>query len=167
MKKVSYLRPVLFALLLLSAVISSDAQDSLWKDYTDISKINLVKNISKTVSSTYNSKKNNPETGFSDLRFLPGLKHTGTIPNEFVSKMILVQFNIRNSADTVVSVYFFPGFYYKSIRLFRVTKNGIEKIPVFLPSINDSAVVRRITRTTHDSATVIAEWVYVKAYNNM
>ncbi|MBL0272321.1 MAG: hypothetical protein IPQ06_04435 [Chitinophagaceae bacterium] len=167
MKKVSYLRPVLFTLLLLSAVISSDAQDSLWKDYTDISKINLVKNISKTVSSTYNSKKNNPETGFSDLRFLPGLKHTGTIPNEYVSKMILVQFNIRNSADTVVSVYFFPGFYYKSIRLFRVTKNGIEKLPVVLPSINDSAGFRRITLTPHDSATLIAELGFVKTYNNV
>ena len=167
MKKVSYISPVLFTLLLLSAVISSSAQDSLWKDYTDISKINLVKNISKTVSSTYNSKKNNPETGFAELRFQPGLRHTGTIPNEFVSKMILVQFNIRNSADTAVSVYFFPGFYYYSIRLFRVVGNGIEKLPVVLPSINDSEGFRHITLTPHDSATLIAELGFVKTYNNV
>ena len=141
--------------------------DSLVNSYTDISKITLVKTISKTISSIYIRNNEHPESGYANLPFRPGLRHKGTVPNKFVTKKILLKFNILNTADTSVAVYFFPGFYFNEIRLFKIiNKQEIEKIPAVLPSVNDSAGYRRITLLPHDSASIIAELTLVKTYNN-
>jgi len=164
-----YCLAVIFFLLTISAA----AQDSLQKSYTDISHIGLKKEITKTVSSVYINKDANPETEFSHLHFIPGLKHNGTIPNNYVTKKALVKFNIRNTADSAFSVYFFPGFYYWDIHLYKLEAglpdgqgSTIKKIPSVLPKNSDSVGYRLITLAAHDSATIIAELYFVKTYIN-
>src|SRR5437667_633787 len=113
MKKLKWLRHLIITacIFLLYAKVSaqpfpSQHEDSLQNVYTDISKIGLKKDISKTVSSTYINKNQTLETDYPNLHFIPGLKHKGFIPNEFVTKRAVLKFNICNSSDSLSSVYF-------------------------------------------------------------
>ena len=98
---------------------------------------------------------------------MPGLRHNGSIPNDYVTKKIVLKFNICNTADTTVSVYFCPGFYFKNIQLYKIVQENITKLPSVLPNIPDSIGYRTITLARHDSATIIAELSFVKTYNNV
>lgn len=98
---------------------------------------------------------------------MPGLRHNGSIPNDYVTKKIVLKFNICNTADTTVSVYFCPGFYFKNIQLYKIVQENIITIPSVLPNIPDSIGYRTITLARHDSATIIAELSFVKTYNNV
>ncbi|MES1220602.1 MAG: 7TM diverse intracellular signaling domain-containing protein [Bacteroidota bacterium] len=156
-------------LLVINAVAQkapSPDKDSLANSYTDISKIAFKKEISNVISSIYINKDQDPASLFSQLHFIPGLKHYGTIPNKYVTRKVLVKFNITNSSDSSISTYFFPGFYYWSIRLYRAENNGLKRIPPLLPKNEDSIGFRRITLAGHDSATIIAELRFVKTYIN-
>lgn len=155
---------VTMGLLLLSS--KAHTQDSLQQQYTDISKITLVRQLSKTISSTYTDK--NAELGkeYDQLKFSPGIKHKGTVPNEYVTRKLALQFNISNSADSTVSVYFFPGFYYSNIELYKKTTVGLTRIPPVLPQNEDSIGYRLISLGAYDSATIIAHLSFVKTYIN-
>jgi len=146
--------------------VSSQREDSLQNVYTDISKIGLKKDISKTVSSTYINKNQTLETDYPNLHFIPGLKHKGFIPNEFVAKRAVLKFNICNLSDSASVVYFFPSLYYWNIQLYRLEKNGIKKLPSVLPKNPDSIGYRLISLPAHDSVTIIAELTFVKTYIN-
>lgn len=141
-------------------------QDSLQQQFTDISKISLVRQLSKTINSTYTDKNIELAKEYAQLKFSPGIKHKGTVPNEYVTRKLALQFNISNSADSAVSVYFFPGFYYSSIDLYQKTATGLVNIPSVLPSNEDSIGYRLISLGGHDSATIIAHLSFVKTYIN-
>jgi signal transduction histidine kinase len=172
MKKANYLRSLFFFLLAFCMAADTGAQaddpppDSLATLCTDISKIRLVKSIAKNLSSVYIPGNESPAMHYNEYGFEPGLRHKGTVPNEFVTKKILLKFNICNTADSTVAVYFFPGFYYKDIRLFKLTGAGMERFPSVLPGITDSVGYRLIALAPQDSATIIAELTFVKTYNN-
>ncbi len=151
-------------LLLLSS--KAHTQDSLQQQYTDISKISLVRQLSKTISSTYTDKNTELAKEFDQLKFSPGIKHKGTVPNEYVTRKLALQFNISNSADSTVSVYFFPGFYYSNIELYKKTAAGLIRIPPVLPQNEDSIGYRLISLEAYDSATIIAHLSFVKTYIN-
>jgi len=159
---VFYCLTVIFFLL----TINAGAQDSLRNSYTDISTIGLKKEITKTVSSVYINKDADPETEYSHFHFIPGLKHNGAIPNNYVTKKALIKFNIKNTADSALSVYFFPGFYYWNIHLYKLEGNTIKKLPSVLPKNSDSIGYRLIKLGAYDSATIIAELFFVKTYIN-
>lgn len=152
------------SLMLLSS--KAHTQDSLQQQFTDISKISLVRQLSKTINSTYTDKNIELAKEYAQLKFSPGIKHKGTVPNEYVTRKLALQFNISNSADSTVSVYFFPGFYYSSIDLYQKTATGLVKIPPVLPSNEDSIGYRLISLGGHDSATIIAHLSFVKTYIN-
>lgn len=133
------------------------AQENAAGDYIDISKISLARSISNQVSSIYEPAKGN---------LVPGLIHKGTIPNNYINKTLNLHFNICNSTDSAASVYFFPGFYYRTIELFRVKGDSKEVLPRILPRYSDSIGYRLITLEAHDSATIIAELHFVKTYIN-
>ncbi|HRF20168.1 MAG TPA: 7TM diverse intracellular signaling domain-containing protein, partial [Chitinophagaceae bacterium] len=141
-------------------------QDSLQQQFTDISKISLVRQLSKTINSTYTDKNIELAKEYAQLKFSPGIKHKGTVPNEYVTRKLALQFNISNSADSTVSVYFFPGFYYSRIDLYQKTATGLVNIPSVLPSNEDSIGYRLISLGGHDSATIIAHLSFVKTYIN-
>ena len=164
--KLKILRHIFFiAATFLSFAIAS-AQDSLWNTYTNVSKIGFAKPISKTVSSTYTGLSTTLPEVFRTLEFIPGLRHKGAVPNDFVTKKIILKFNLCNTADTAVSAWFFPGFYYTDIRLYKAGDSGPEKIPAVLPSISDSVGYRLISVPPNDSVTIFAELTFLKTYIN-
>ena len=164
-KKAFFLYRVIFAGLLFPA-LQTAAQDSLRDIRIDISKIRLVKSIFKNVSSVYISKDKSTETGYDGFQFTPGIGYSGSIPNELVTKKTVLKFNVCNTADSAVTIYFFPGFYYKDIELFRWDASGLKKIPSVLPPIPDSIGYRLITLVPGDSTTIIAELTFLKTYIN-
>jgi signal transduction histidine kinase len=155
---------ITICLLLLSSKVYT--QDSLQQQYTDISKVSLVGQLSKTISSSYTEKNAELAKEFEQLTFLPGIKHKGTVPNEYVTRKLALQFNISNSADSTVSIYFFPGFYYSNIELYKKTAEGLISIPPVLPQNEDSIGYRLISLGAYDSATIIAHLSFVKTYIN-
>ncbi len=164
MKSKKTFRTFLFAIAILWPAVNLFAQDST--TYTDISKINLVKNISATVSSQYFPSKVDPAQIQSTSNFIPGLIHKGTIPTDHISKVLFLKFNICNTADSAVSVYFFPGFYYEHIGLYSLEAEGIKVLPNILPANSDSIGYRLITLNPHDTATILARLNFVKTYIN-
>ena len=147
-------------------LVPPEQGDSIQYVYTDISKLGLEKLLSKTISSTYIGKNENPETDYLNFRFIPGLRYSSNIPNAVVSKKALLKFNISNTADSAVSVYFFAGFYYDNIQLYRIQPTGPKKLPVVLPNNPDSIGYRLIVLPAHDSAILLAELSFVKTYTN-
>ena len=157
----------LFILTIISLCFSTaKAQDSLWTTYTDINKIKFADPIEKTVSSCYINKDQDPEKNYSGQLFQPGIQHPGSVPNNFVTRKLLLKFNICNTADSTVSIYFFPGFYYQQIELFQFDGTFIKKLPSILPDDPDSIGFRKISLPAHDSATILAELRFVKTYIN-
>lgn len=161
-----YYRQIINLAVILCLSVTSFTQDSLLNVYTDISQVKLQKSLTKYISSTYIGKKVNPETNFTTLSLTPGLQHKGFVPTSFVTKKLLLKFNLTNSADSTTTAYFFPGFYYKDIVLYRLEKEGVKKIPVLLPQHDDNIGFRGIRLPAHDSATFIAQLTFVKTYIN-
>lgn len=143
-------------------------ENNEWSSYTDISQVSLEKKIGQSFSSCYIDKSINPATVYPGLTFTPSLPHAGRIPNERITEKILVRFNLCNSADTAIAVYFCPGFYFSDIQLYRVdrTTKGLVKLPVVLPLGKNSMGYRSLSLASKDSATIIAELSFVKTYNN-
>jgi signal transduction histidine kinase len=145
---------------------SPGTKDSSGNSFIDISKVELEKKINRQVNSSYVDKNVNLENEFTTIKFIPGLQHTGSVPVGFVTKKVILKFNLCNSADTTISVYFCPGFYYKDIRLYKIEKPGIKALTSVLPDSPNGLGYRSITLPGHDSATIIAELSFVKTYNN-
>ena len=174
MKKLTWSSHIIIiaGIFLLSAkvaaqLVSLQREDSLQNTYTDISKIALKKDISKTIYSAYVNKNQTLETDYARVNFIPGLRYKGFIPNEYVTKKAILKFNICNSSDSISSVYFFPSFYYRNIQLYEIEKTGIKKLPSILPKNSESVGYRLILLPAHDSATIIAELIFVKTYINL
>ena len=164
MKYLRYI--VLIAATIFLLITVSFAQDSLVNTYTDISKVKFQLPITKTISSVYINKNENPETGYAGFNFIPGLQHRGFIPNNFVGRKMLIKFNICNTADSAISVYFFPGFYYNDIELYKLENEALKKLPAILPQQDDNIGYRGITLQEHDSATIVAGLIFIKTFNN-
>ncbi|MEI9808622.1 MAG: 7TM diverse intracellular signaling domain-containing protein [Bacteroidota bacterium] len=166
----SILLTVCFSLLLANIQaqpVLLKEKDSLAGTCVDISKIRLVKSISKYVEVAYSDEKAGlPAFYSSSLRFSPGIIHTKTIPPDFVTKKVLMRFSVCNGADTAQGAYFFPGFYYEHISLYRLRNNKLEEIPRKLPDTPDSIGYRFIYLSAHDTAVIIAELGLLKTYVN-
>ncbi|MBI5857028.1 MAG: hypothetical protein HZB42_05185 [Sphingobacteriales bacterium] len=166
MTKHKPIRSFIFFIFFQSIMLSAAGQDSLLNSYTDISKIGVARQITKTASSAYIHPKDDVQKIFSAISFFPGRQHTGTIPTGFVTKKLLLKFNICNTADTATSVFFFPGFYYNFINLFRIRSDSIQSLPSIFAPVNDSIGFKLIKLEGHDSATLIAELGFVKTHIN-
>ena len=149
-----------------SQVVTPLQKDSLTASYIDISKIGLKKNIDNFSEGIYINKDHDPQKVFAALHFTPGFIQNGTVPNKYVTKKALLKFNLYNSSDTIQTLYFFPGFYYKKIQLYRVRSSGLEKLNAIMPDNTDSIGFRQLSLSAHDSATFIAELSFVKTYVN-
>lgn len=163
-------KPKLFYFLAVTAglflSLRSSAQSEPAKTITGISTIHLAIEIKPVISTAFIKKNEDPATVYSSLRFQPGTIHNGPIPNAFVVKKALVRFSLINNADTNSSVYFFPGFYCRSIRLFRVQGTNLIPLPDIMPDIPQQLGYRLISMLPRDSMTVVAELGFVKTYIN-
>ena len=142
------------------------AQDNLAGKYTDISKVVVEEKIHNTVSSYFTDHKADITQIIANEQFKPGVQQTGLIPIGMVSKKIILKFNICNSADSVISVFFCPGFYFDKITMYRLEQEGLKIIPAVHPPISEGTGYRLISLPAHDTATIIAELRAVKTYNN-
>lgn len=152
-------------LILLATVLSANAQNGNPDKWTDISRIRFVVPIMDLVRNAFAADSNwehHPES----VRFSNGVIYKKTIPNDLVTKKCLLEFRAFNSADTTVSVLFFPGFCYRDIRLFRRNGDSVVQLPRILPPNPDSIGFREFSLAGHDSAVIIAELTFLKTYIN-
>ena len=157
---------VLTVVLLFGVHHIAISQDSLATTYVDISNVKYEKNIFKFISTAFISKSQNLQATYTTLKFSPGSKYQKSVPNSLVPKRLLFKFHLKNLSDSLVKVYFFPGFYYDEIQLYREKNGGLQKLPNILPAGDDSIGFRQIQLAAHDSATFIAAVTFVKTYNN-
>lgn len=142
------------------------AQDSSSIPCIDISKINYGQRISNQAWSSFISHTDSLTTTFSRLAFKKGMVHKTTVPPHDVTRKAILRFSICNANDTATSIWFFPGFFYQSIKLYKQEKQGLVAIPVVIPEIKDNHGYRLITLPAHDSATVFAELKLVRTHIN-
>ncbi|HMU46167.1 MAG TPA: 7TM diverse intracellular signaling domain-containing protein [Chitinophagaceae bacterium] len=141
--------------------------DSSHMEYIDISNVVVVKPISEFVSSCFTSKDYDLIEGYKNLKFSPSVIYKGTVPAEKVTQKLLLQLHVTNTADSIITINFFPGFYYKEIKLYRLKNGRLSVLPAEFPAIPDSIGFRQFLLTAHDSATIIAELSFVRTYINL
>lgn len=142
------------------------AQDSLSRPtkYVDVADINLTRTFSKDFGYTYIDRKASLAAVYPSLSFKRNYR--GFIPNNSVTKKAIVRFNICNSRDTAISVWFFPGLYFWNVQLYEVHDNQLQAIPSKKPDNSDNISYRFLTVQPHDSIALVAELSQVKTYLN-
>lgn len=162
--------PFLLSLFLLLLPWLSGAQNT--GECIDASQIRLVEYIDTRVNSRY-MKPAEPGHRYNQARammhsdqFIPGLIHEGTIPAHRVMSTLYLRFTLCNRSDSLVERYFFPGFYYEDIRLYRLHNGSFEQLPNILPRHHDSIGFRLIRLEPGLSATYLAELRFLRTYIN-
>lgn len=89
------------------------------------------------------------------------------IPPEKVTRKIILRFTLINDQDTPDSCYFFPGFFFSNVLLYKIESEKTIPLPVIAPPIKDSISFRLIAMKPHDSLTLLAECYMVKTYTNV
>ncbi|HEV8287301.1 MAG TPA: sensor histidine kinase [Chitinophagaceae bacterium] len=100
------------------------------------------------------------------LKFQKGSNFRKDVPAKFVDDKLILRFHILNPGNELDSAWFFPGFFYSDIQLYRLSQNGLTKIPNVKPDIPGKISYRLLSLPPHDSATFLAELSLVKTYNN-
>src|SRR6185503_18026564 len=148
------MRKCLVLVLLLSSY-KLFSQDSALS-YIDISQTKYLDTIRNQLATAYISQDLSIEKNYNSLQFRMG-RQFRTIPPRLVPQKIIAKFKVANSSDSTRSVYFFPGFYFDDISLFRQTDKGLIPLPRMLPRRADSLGYRLIILAPHDSAVLFAQ----------
>lgn len=105
---------------------------------------------------------------YSLLKFKPaGNLISRKVGDRNVPKQAIIRFNVCNTADTEKGVFFFPGFYFTSIRLYRAEGSTLKLLPRKLPYGPDSTGYHYFSLPAHDSTTIVARLEMEKTYNNI
>lgn len=83
------------------------------------------------------------------------------------SKKVLVRFLLVNKTDTARGFYFFPGFYYKDIILYKKAGEKAIAFPRILPDHPDSIGFRYLSIPGRDTCEVLAVLTNEKTYNTV
>ncbi len=164
----AYLRNLYFfpAFFLLLVNNWSAAQNSTSVAYIDISRINLVKIISRESHSGFISRQESLPDVFSKLTLKEGMQFSGSVPPGHVTKKAILRFAVTNSADTTVSAWFFPGFFYWDAVLYKEENGRLVNLPVVKPPEEDNLSYCLLTVPAGDTISVYAELRMVKTYIN-
>ena len=167
-KCLSGLLKVLFTgIFLISLSAYSFCQSHGPLTYYDINKTRLADTITNNMEMVYLSPDSTLLQNYSVLQFSHGYDNRKTVSDKNVPKTAIIRFNICNNGDTINGVYFFPGFYFSTINLYRVEGNKISPLPRILPNTQDSIGYRYLSLLPKDSATIIVELKMEKTYNNV
>lgn len=150
----SKLLVALLALLLSNTCALS--QDSTAPHCLDISRIEYATSLAKYAYSSFMKSGDDPRQAVFGLVFKKGMVHTNLVPAKDVAKKAVLQFSICNSADTAVSAWFFPGFFYTDVSLFKQEGQSLIPLPLIPAPIKDNLGYRKITVAPGDSMMVIA-----------
>ena len=130
----------------------------------DISKINLVQAISDKVTISFINSKTSLAKTYSSLRFQK--PDPGFVSNKLVTQKAITRFSICNTADTTVSIWYFPGFYYWQARLYQLKGSQLSPLPDIVPEDAENIAYKKILLSAHDSITVVTELTFAKTYLN-
>jgi signal transduction histidine kinase len=93
------------------------------------------------------------------------LKAVAVSPSN-VSNKIVHRFSVINEGDSTGSLYYFPGFFFRNVLLYRLENNKAIPLPVIAPGIQDSVSFRRFHVLPHDTLTVLAECFPLRTYTS-
>ncbi len=163
--------PILFYFLLFvhhlpAQSIPINQKDTIVTDYIDISKITLDEDIKNNIAFSYMPPDESLLQAYPALVFNRGAIHKKHIPDKYVTKKAILRFHLCNTADTLSSVWFFPGFYYWDILLYEIKGSALKSIPSVLPDEPKEISYRKISLAGHDSVTIVAELTLVKTHLN-
>lgn len=148
----------------------ASAQESAPLPYFDISQIQLAiqpGTMNRNLAMAYILPEENIEKVYGKLNMQHGLIHPGYIPLDRVPEQVVLRFNIRNSDDTIRSVWFFPGFYFPEVKLFRVIdRSRLERIPDILPANLGEISYRQLKLRPGDSLQVLAVLAPIRTHLN-
>lgn len=142
------------------------SSDTLVTGCIDISKITLSEGIGKKIGFAYIAPGESLTKVYDSLVFNNGPIHKNFIPETYVTKKAVLRFTICNTADTAMSVWFFPGLYYWSSQLYQLQGTQLKGIPSILPVHLKEISYRLVSLAAHDSATLIAELTFVRTHLN-
>lgn len=159
-----YLSGLVFLLAFSQRVVAQDTTALTW---VDISRINLSKTLEKNIDYGYIDADQSLTSLYPSMAF----KHDNTIHRRFVedknvTRKIIIRFKARNDSDSTVSVWFYPGYYYWDINMFKEAGRGLQAIPSITPNYKREISYRYLTLAAHDSAVFVAELVPVRTYLN-
>ncbi|HVZ56200.1 MAG TPA: sensor histidine kinase [Chitinophagaceae bacterium] len=103
---------------------------------------------------------------YAHLAFLPASRWPGTLGSREVTRQAVLRFRVTNSGERARGIYFFPGFYYNAIDLYREIGGTLSPMAAALPPIEDSIGYRFLSVLPHDSAVVVVRLRMEKTYNN-
>lgn len=91
-----------------------------------------------------------------------------TISPVKVTSKVITRFQLLNPGEKEAACYFFPGFFFSNVVLYKVEKdNRLTAIPSVVPDHKDSASFRLINLPAQDSITILAECYQIKTYVNL
>lgn len=152
--------------MLFCITATASAQDSSSSQCTDISGIILSKEIRSEIGTAYIKKNERAETVYPGLAFTPGPIHRGNVPDRFVSQKALVRFTVCNSSVNSKGIYFFPGFYFPVIQLYRAEGSALRALPDSLPGIREKAGYRYVELGPGERMVIVAELHFLRTYIN-
>ena len=152
----------LILLIIISPILHSQEPECI-----DISEVSMSRNLWEGAESAFIGPGERAVAAYKrpDL-FKPGIRYTRTIPAEIVTKTALLRFQLCNNSDSAASAWFFPGFYYREIKLYKVEGTSISRLPDILPKNIDSIGYRLITLEAGERASFVAELEFVRTYIN-
>ena len=153
MKRLTHYLLLIISYLLLGS-FHANAQDTV-HNCIDVSKITYSQRIAPKASSTLIKKTESLVEKAKGLKLQPGLVHTSTVPPRDVAKKAIIRFAVSNSADSLVNVWFFPGFFFEEIHLYREQPSGLSLIPPVAPQVKDNLGYRQISVNPHDSFPIL------------
>lgn len=133
----------------------------------DLSQVHLSKTLEKNIEYGYLQPDEPLKDQYATIPFKWGETiHKKYVDDENVTRKIILRFKAKNTADTAASVWFYPGYYYWDINLFREAGRGLEPINSITPGQTNEISYRYMTLQPHDSAVFVAELIPVRTYLN-
>ena len=102
----------------------------------------------------------------SQLKFSRAPVYDSLVKGPSVNRTQVIRFRVRNSADSAISIWLFPGLYFSDIHLFRQEGSTATELPLMLPKDPPEIGYRLLTVPPHDSVTVLASMVMVRTHLN-
>jgi len=89
------------------------------------------------------------------------------LPDRAIYK-IIIKFQLINSGDSATTCYFFPGFHFSNVVLYKTEQNNnLSVLPVLSPLHKDSVAFRGIKIPAKDTMNILAECFQVKTNSNI
>ena len=97
---------------------------------------------------------------------MTAIQNSFMIPITNVSKKIISRFKVINNTNEPDSLYFFPGFHFSNVLLYKIENNKAIQLPVIAPKIEDSISFRLFNISPNDTLSILAECYPLRTYNN-